>query len=193
MESTLAKLKTVPLNYRFKGCSDGSEPPPGFNLDHHRIWLGTGRLAWNSAVEALHEWLVMPRKMVTIRGAGRIEAGQIVGVLFRSPGIWSFNPCRIIKVIDSSDADSMQYGFTYGTLPGHVEAGEEQFRLDWDQRSDQVWYEIKAVSRPNHPLAWLAYPYVRHQQQRFREQSAASMLAAVISNTQVKAPAGARP
>ena len=162
-------------------------------MDHHRIWLGTGRLAWNSAVEALHEWLVMPRKMVTIHGAGRIEAGQIVGILFRSPGIWSFNPCRIIKVIDSSNADSIQYGFTYGTLPGHVEAGEEQFRLDWDQRSDQVWYEIKAVSRPNHPLAWLAYPYVRHQQQRFREQSAASMLAAVISNTQVKAPAGARP
>lgn len=48
-----------------------------------------------------------------------------------------------------------RFGFAYGTLPGHVESGEERFQIEWHRSDDSVWYDILAFSRPNHPLARL--------------------------------------
>ncbi len=51
-----------------------------------------------------------------------------------------------------------RFGFAYGTLPGHVESGEERFLVEWDRGDDAVWYDILAFSRPNHVLTRLGYP-----------------------------------
>ena len=72
-----------------------------------------------------------------------------------------------------------KFGFAYGTLPGHVESGEERFLVEWDRGDDGVWYDILAFSRPNHILTRLGYPVVRRLQKRFGRDSAASMLRAV--------------
>jgi uncharacterized protein (UPF0548 family) len=73
----------------------------------------------------------------------------------------------------------LHFGFAYGTLPGHVERGEERFLVEWDQGDDAVWYDILAFSRPNHLLTRLGYPVVRRLQKRFGRDSAATVLKAV--------------
>jgi len=72
---------------------------------------------------------------------------------------WIDAPVRVIEVIDTSTAA----GFTYGTLPGHPENGEERFlvRLDSD---GTVRAEIRAFSRPGRWFSRVAGPAGRHIQ-----------------------------
>ncbi|KAL6751569.1 hypothetical protein V8C86DRAFT_2775533 [Haematococcus lacustris] len=63
-----------------------------------------------------------------------------------------------------------------GCLSGHLLAGEESFRLQWDPLDDSVWYEVLTFSRPAHPLAHLTYPLVRFYQERFGHDSADAMV-----------------
>jgi uncharacterized protein (UPF0548 family) len=72
-----------------------------------------------------------------------------------------------------------RFGFAYGTLPGHVEKGEERFLLEWDRSSDRVYYDILAFSKPNHIMTRLGYPLVRRTQKRFGRESSASMFRAI--------------
>ena len=94
-------------------------------------------------------------------------------------GLWWVNAARIAYVVDepveSTEDAVAKFGFAYGTLPGHVETGEELFLVEWDQATDAVTYNILAFSRPRHPLVRLGRPLVRRLQQRFREDSAAAM------------------
>lgn len=94
--------------------------------------------------------------------------------------MWWLNSCRILYVLDESGPIT-KFGFAYGTLPGHVESGEERFLIKWDRADNSVWYDIFAFSRPNHFLARLGYPFVRRLQKRFGQDSATSMLKAVQS------------
>ena len=80
------------------------------------------------------------------------------------------NACRIVYVRD----EPRRFSFAYGTLPDHIESGEERFTLEW-QEDDSVWYDILAFSRPNHFLARLGYPIVRRLQRRFARDSATAM------------------
>jgi uncharacterized protein (UPF0548 family) len=63
-----------------------------------------------------------------------------------------------------------RFGFAYGTLPHHVESGEELFQVRIDDKK-QVWYEIQAFSRPRHWMARLAFPVARYYQLKFVKHS----------------------
>lgn len=73
-------------------------------------------------------------------------------------------PCRVLEVLDERG----RRGFTYGTLPGHPEAGEERFLL---QHLDdgRIVFTITASSRPASALAKFAGP-VSRAAQRFMIQ-----------------------
>ena len=79
-----------------------------------------------------------------------------------------------------------KYGFAYGTLPGHVESGEECFLIEWNHADDGVYYDILAFSKPNHFLTRLGYPVVRRMQKRFGRDSAAAMQKAVSPGDELK-------
>jgi uncharacterized protein (UPF0548 family) len=64
-------------------------------------------------------------------------------------------PCRIVAVFKEPNA----FGFSYGTLPGHPESGEESFVLE--RRSDATYFMVRAFSRPVDPLARLSGPIGR--------------------------------
>ena len=95
---------------------------------------------------------------------------EVVGIAARVWGVWSLNAARIVYVID----ESQRFGFAYGTLPGHVEMGEERFLIERTE-DDSVWYDILAFSRPRHLLTKLGYPMIRRLQKRFGRESAAAM------------------
>ena len=58
-----------------------------------------------------------------------ITEGTVVGVLGRHFGVWSLNACRIVYVIEEQASPLRRYGFAFGTLPAHVERGEERFTV----------------------------------------------------------------
>jgi uncharacterized protein (UPF0548 family) len=57
--------------------------------------------------------------------------------------------------------------------------GEEIFQVSIAPGSEEVTYEIRAVSKPRAALARIGYPYVRFCQSRFRRDSIAAMRRAV--------------
>ena len=155
------------------------DPPAGFDVDHTRIRLGEGAETFEAACAAFRDWQQFDLGWVTAGPTTTpIEVGQVIAVWASKVGLTWVNACRIVYVLDD-DGPVRRFGFAYGTLPGHVEAGEERFLIEWDRASDDVHYDILAYSRPRHWLIRLAYPFMRQSQKRFARDSAAAMQAAV--------------
>jgi uncharacterized protein (UPF0548 family) len=158
--------------------TDGA--PQGYNLDHNRVLLGQGKEVFDAASLALSQWRMFPTPWTEIRPAGaRQNVGTPLLMIARIFGVWWVNACRVVYRADSHH-ESQRSGFAYGTLPGHVEQGEERFMVEWD-REDNVWYDLRAFSRPRYWLARLSYPITRRLQRRFVLDSQAAMRRAVAS------------
>lgn len=156
-------------------------PPDGYVVDRTRIELGAGEAVFQAAKAALKRWEQF--RLGWVEAWPRetpIQVGEVVAVMGWVLGVWWLNFCRIVYVVDESGPIT-RFGFAYGTLPGHVESGEELFLIEWDRNTDRVSYSILAFSRPNHFLARMGYPLVRRNQKRFGRDSAAAMLRAVNS------------
>jgi uncharacterized protein (UPF0548 family) len=156
-----------------------TNPPATYTIDHNRVQLGSGETVYNTGVEALKNWRHFDLGWVTIVPRGvLIEVGAIVAVKARSFGMWSLNASRVVYVID----ESRRFGFAYGTLPDHVECGEERFLIEW-LSDDSVWYDILAFSHPRHPLVKLCSPLARQLQKQFARDSLTHMKNLTADNT----------
>ncbi len=146
-------------------------PPPGHTVDRSRALLGRGAAVAAAARQALASWRMFDLGWVTVSPPDApIATGSTVAVTARAGPLWTLNACRIVYVVD----EERRFGFAYGTLPGHAERGEERFLVERD-RSDEVWYDILAFSRPYHWLVRLAHPLTRLYQRRFARDSLAAM------------------
>jgi uncharacterized protein (UPF0548 family) len=165
------------FSYRELGeSSDGH--PRGYNLDVNRLQIGTGQAVFEAACTALRHWQMFPSAWTEIHPVNTpLETGRHVAMLAHAFGFWWLNACRIVYVVDEM-APMRRFGFAYGTLREHVEQGEEQFLIEWDQE-DQVWYSIRAFSRPRYWIVRLAYPLARRMQRRFVQESQAALSRAV--------------
>jgi len=162
MRALMKSLADAPWSYPEVGATR-TEPPPGYDVDHRTVVVGTGDAAFAAAREALRRWA--PFRMYWIRSFadGPPEEGRLVAVVARVLGIWWTNVSRVIYTID----EPLRSGFAYGTLRAHAERGEERFLVELDPASGRVTYSVLAFSRPRHPLARLAYPFTRAVQFRF--------------------------
>ncbi len=174
-------LQQDKLDFTYSGFDTADENPPiGYVTDHTRIQLGVGQQVYDAAKTALRQWDQFQLSWVEGGPKGTpVQKGQVVSVLARAVGLWWLNACRIVSVVDESGSIN-RFGFTYGTLPGHIAFGEERFLVEWHHSDNKVWYDILAYSRPNHILARLGYPMVRWTQKKFGRESSAAMLAATI-------------
>ncbi|MCA9116735.1 MAG: DUF1990 domain-containing protein [Planctomycetaceae bacterium] len=174
------------FSYQAVGATAGT-PPTGYVVDRTRIELGSGEAVFQGACTALRRWeqfqlgWVKPWSPET-----PLEPGQVVAIMGWAVGFWWTNSCRIVYAVDEQ-GPLTRFGFAYGTLPRHVEQGEERFLIEWDRQTDQVWYDILAFSRPNSFLARLGYPVVRRKQKQFGRDSAASMFRAVNADARLPA------
>ena len=171
--------RSLPFSYPEVGASrDGA--PPGYPVNQLRGRLGAGPETFARAVEALRRWKMYETGWTKLCWPDApITEGTVVGVLGRHFGLWSLNACRIVYVIEEEASLLRRYGFAFGTLPGHVERGEERFTVEWDRADDSVSYEVFAFARPAHPLARVGPPFVRLVQRRFAAASLRAMAAAV--------------
>lgn len=176
----LAGQRELPFTYGAVGATAGT-PPAGYAVDRTRIRLGEGEAVFRSAIAALKRWEQFNLGWVEAWSPDTpIQPGEVVAVMGRAVGVWWLNACRVVYVVDEAGPIST-FGFAYGTLPGHVESGEERFLVEWDGGDDGVWYDILAFSRPHQFSARLGYPVVRRLQKRFGRDSAAAMQRAVGS------------
>ena len=168
----------LPFSYAAVGATAKS-PPADYAVDRTRIKLGEGEAVFRSAIVALRRWEQFRLGWVEAWSPDTpIQTGEVVAVMGRAIGLWWLNVCRIVYVVDESGPIS-KFGFAYGTLPGHVESGEERFLIEWDRSDNGVWFDILAFSRPHQFSARLGYPVVRRLQKWFGRDSAAAMLRAV--------------
>ena len=172
--------RSLPFSYPEVGASRVGAPP-GYPVNQLRGRLGVGPVTFARAVEALRHWKMYETGWTKLCWPDApITGGTLVGVLGRHFGLWSLNACRIAYVIEEKEALLLKrYRFAFGTLPGHVERGEERFTVEWHRADDSVWYEVFAFARPAHPLASVGPPFLRLVQRRFAAASLRAMVAAV--------------
>jgi uncharacterized protein (UPF0548 family) len=178
LSTLLTRQRCLPFSYAEVGASAASPFPPGYDHDCHRVLLGKGDAVFGAACEALRRWQQFPASWTAIFPADApLAAGTNVLMLCRVLSLWWVNGCRIVYTIDEA-GPLRHFGFAYGTLPSHVERGEERFLVETDGAGN-VWYEIRAFSQPRHWLLRLGYPFVRQYQAKFRRESGRAMQAAV--------------
>jgi uncharacterized protein (UPF0548 family) len=166
------------FSYRPIGATQG-HPPRGFVYDDNHMQLGDGAEIFRRACEALAAWKMFPMSWTRITPAetGEIKVGLTVAMQAHALGLWWLNACRIVYLVDEQ-APVRRWGFAYGTLPAHLEQGEELFTIEqWADGT--VWYRVQAFSRPHYWPVKMAAPVARMLQRKFVRDSQAAMLQSV--------------
>jgi uncharacterized protein (UPF0548 family) len=174
----LAAQKQQKFSYEHVGASR-TQAPSGYVLDHNRIQLGQGRIAFERAKNAIQQWKMFDVAWLELFWSSTpIEEGATVAIVVSHLGFWSLNAARIVYTVDEERSGVEKHGFAYGTLPDHAEMGEERFTVELNTGDESVWYDLYAFSRPR-PLARMAYPYTRALQKKFASDSKLAMRNAV--------------
>jgi uncharacterized protein (UPF0548 family) len=161
--------RALPFSYRSAGATR-AVPPAGFEVDHNRTPLGRGDAVFEAAREAVRRWRMFDLGWLEVVPPDTIRQGECAVLLARTYGLWTANVARIVYAVDGKD----RFGFAYGTLPHHVESGEERFLVERAE-DGSVFYDILAFSRPAHFLVKLGKPLARSLQRRFARDSMAAM------------------
>jgi uncharacterized protein (UPF0548 family) len=172
----LEAQKKLGFSYPFVNAThpDHVALPANFRHDHNRILLGTGEATFRKAVAAIKDWKAYALGWTKIYPPVQPKEGLTFCVAVTHFGFYSLSSLRIVYVVD----EPKKFAFAIGTLPGHVEKGEERFMVEW-LADGTVWYDLLAFSRPQHLLVWLGYPVARQLQKKFAQDSKAAMHKAV--------------
>lgn len=158
---------------------DAARALRGYNFDCNRVRLGDGEVVFEKACAALRAWRMFPAPWTRIwPGDAPIRAGQTLAMQAHALGGWWMNGCRIVYVLEENEGAARRFGFAYGTLPAHVEEGEERFSVEL-HADGAVWYDLRAFSRPRYWPVRLAKPLARRLQRRFVRESLAAMCAVI--------------
>jgi uncharacterized protein (UPF0548 family) len=178
IQQFISSLAHSNYSYRELGAT-ASNIPCSYTVDHNRVQLGRGASTWSLAVSAIKSWQMFKLGWVRLCWPdAAIRSGSNVAVLVRHYGFYSLNGARIVYVVED-DGPTKRFGFAYGTLADHAESGEERFVVEWDQVTDNVYYDLLAFSKPAKLLSRIAFPLSRILQRRFAADSKAVMAAFV--------------
>jgi uncharacterized protein (UPF0548 family) len=168
---TKEQLDTLIENQRNTELTYNKFNLQGYDHDKNRIFLGSGKSVWAAAKRAMQQWAMFPDGWAKIYYQNpTFQKGDIVVMNARVFGVWWLNAARILTVLD----DEQNFGFAYGTLPNHVEMGEELFKISIDEQGD-VYYSITAFSRPRFWAVRWTYPLSRSFQRKFVKDSLQKM------------------
>ncbi len=128
-EQLLATARNASFNYDHVGSTLDPAAWPDRQVEAKSKRLGSGRDMFDIATARLRAWapqrrlgaLVLPQR-------AEVEPGATVLVVLRLGLLAIVVPDRVVDVIVEPD----RYGWAYGSLPGHAEAGEEGFMVAID-------------------------------------------------------------
>lgn len=174
-----ANAATERFSYPEVGASrHNAGRPRGYDVDHNRVQIGHGPEDFAAACAAIRQWRMFPASWTRISPPDTaIAVGATIAMQAHALGLWWINAARIVYTIDERGS-VQRFGFAYGTLPAHVEQGEERFSVEL-LSDGSVWYDLRAFSRPRFWPVRLARGLARRLQARFVRDSQAAMRAAV--------------
>jgi uncharacterized protein (UPF0548 family) len=141
------------------------EHPPGFHVDRAVTSLDAADGTFERARVALEGWEAHAGAGVSIMPRDApLEPGVTVAFVSRQLGLWILAACRITERIDTAT----EFGFTYATLPGHPERGQERFVVT-REASGVVTFTIDVTWRSDALLARLGSPISARLQRRATE------------------------
>lgn len=111
--------------------------------------------AFDRAVEGLRTWVAHEGAGLRIFPHEPVTPGATVIAVTSLGPAYVGAPCRVAAVFEEPHS----FGFSYGTLPGHPEQGEESFVVE--RRDGSTYFSICAFSSPVDPLARAAGPVAR--------------------------------
>src|SRR3974390_3493589 len=111
------------------GSSLTEQSSAGYSRLSRGIELGRGDEAFQRASDGLRRWRA--HRLIGMRvfpddAAPRV--GETVLVTLGTRRVAVAAPCRVVAVTD----EPTRFGFSYATLPGHPECGEESFTVHRD-------------------------------------------------------------
>lgn len=152
----IERLRRLKANYARVDATGA--PPAGYATFTHAQQLPAS-FDFDAGAKAVLSWQIQSRAGLRVAASDlTVRPGSVVVLSFGlGPGSFQLvaarAPCRVTAVVDEPD----RRGFTYGTLPGHPEAGEESFVLE--RRSDgSAQFVIYTYSKPASALTRLAGP-----------------------------------
>lgn len=165
LERLLFQARAADVTYEPVGATRVRLRRYGFITQRCERPLGDGASVFAAAAEGLRQWEAHRRSgALLVPEAPPLEAGATLLVAVRLLLLHVVVPCRVVYVTDEPG----RFGFAYGTLPGHLEAGEESFHIE--QRRDGVFFVINGFFRIVHPLARLGGPVSKRLQLGFTEK-----------------------
>lgn len=146
-----ADLRDAPFSYPEVGATSGPLPPGYRHLVRHRPLAPD---TFERAADTVLSWRMHRRAGLRVDAEHpTARAGDVVVLRLGAGPLAVTAPCRVVTVFDEAD----RRGFTYGTLPGHPECGEESFVVARDAAGN-VTVTITAFSRPARAITRLAGP-----------------------------------
>ena len=160
LDRALAAAQRAPLTYGHPGSTLHPERFPDRTIRCVGLELVVGAGGLGRGAEGLRTWV--PQRGLGARvhpTDSALEPGSVLLVVLPwGPGEVTV-PNRIVEVVDEAD----RFGFAYGTLPGHLEQGEECFLVERvSEHSVRLSVRIDAV--PGTPATRALAPVVRFLQ-----------------------------
>jgi uncharacterized protein (UPF0548 family) len=157
-----ARLASENLTYTGPSPIIGDPHVPGYRYVDHAQQLGSGDAVFERAKDALRGWEAHRAAGAVVAPADApLTVGTDVVVTLRLGPVHVLAPCRVVSAVD----DPALFGFSYATLPGHPERGEEAFHIERSPDGG-VRFRVRAVSRPALLLVQLAGPLAHVVQAR---------------------------
>ncbi|WP_083707145.1 DUF1990 family protein [Intrasporangium flavum] len=159
----VAELQAVPLSYPANATEAGRAP---LGYKHFQATALLTRRDFEGLASDLMSWRMHERAGLRVRAS--VATAKVGAIVVMRLGLGPLSlriPCRVVRVVDEPD----RRGFTYGTLPGHPESGEERFVLE-RQTDGAIRFTVTGVSRPASVLARLGGPVTRLVQDRMTQR-----------------------
>jgi uncharacterized protein (UPF0548 family) len=121
---------------------------------------------------AIRRYGIFPPSLVAGVVRRPVEVGDTVGVEYRGLRVVTlFFAARVVDVFDGASEGWWRSGFTYRTLVGHPELGEETFAVEKEVATGRVRVALRSWSRPGTWLARAFAPVVRRLQVHASERA----------------------
>ena len=152
-------LRAQSLTYAEVGATAGL-PPAGYFHQHLSSPVGYGPDQLVAAADCLLRWQMHERAGLRPRVSDvEVQEGTVAVLRMGLGPVGLHAPVRVVRVVD----EPTRRGFTYGTLPGHPERGEESFVVEMAP-DGTVFFRLVAFSQPARWYTVLAGPVARAAQ-----------------------------
>ncbi|WP_309229475.1 MULTISPECIES: DUF1990 domain-containing protein [unclassified Blastococcus] len=149
-----AALADTPFNYAEVGATAAARLPSGYRTATYATVVGSGRADLERASAAVLDWRAQRSVGFRVRASGPAGTpGTVVVLTAGLPRLGYELPCRVVWAATDGD----ERGFSYGTLAGHPESGEERFTVRL-LPGGEVEFEIRVFFRLATRAARLAGP-----------------------------------